>query len=151
MHFECDMSSRILLALSVVAYIACLPWDAFCVRGLCDEWPAWTILLSGWLMLGSPFANFTWLANPVLFASWWFISARETVVSLILSIIALATAASFLLAGDVITNEAGIVRPITGYRIGYWLWLASMALACLAAFLTMRTASGAPQATHHKG
>jgi hypothetical protein len=132
------MGSRILLALSFVVYIACLPWEAFCVRELCHEWPAWTILLSGALLVNSSYANIAWLANPVLFAAWWAIFKRKAAAALVLSFAALALAASFLLAGEVVTNEAGFARPITGYRIGYWLWLASMALACLAALLSTR-------------
>ena len=39
---------------------------------------------------------------------------------------------------SVITNEAGMANPITGLREGYWLWLASMAMAALAAFFAHR-------------
>jgi hypothetical protein len=38
----------------------------------------------------------------------------------------------------VITNEAGMANPVTGLREGYWLWLASMATAAIAAFFARK-------------
>jgi hypothetical protein len=56
--------------------------------------------------------------------------------------------ASFLLAQNVITNEAGIPFPITGYRIGYWLWLGSMATTCVWAFVQLPLLTASRAANH---
>jgi len=42
-------------------------------------------------------------------------------------------AAAFLLMGTVVTNEGGVPSRITGFKIGYWLWLGSMVAAWAAA------------------
>jgi hypothetical protein len=125
-----------LLFLSVAVYIAALLQDeVFCVSGNCGDWPGYAILLFGVLAVGGNLANMAWLANPLLLATWlttWF--GRRT-PSVIVGLAALVLAASFLFAGTVVSNEAGIANPITGLRLGYWLWLASAAIACTAAML----------------
>ncbi len=50
-----------------------------------------------------------------------------------LSLAALAIAASFMLAKTVVSNEGGVPMDIVGYATGYWLWLASMVVALMAA------------------
>lgn len=65
----------------------------------------------------------TWWVNPLLFLSW--ILIRNTEVSDKLSLISTILAASFLLFGSVIDDEAGHCNTITSYKLGYWLWLAS--------------------------
>jgi hypothetical protein len=123
-----------LLALSIGLFAACLPWDAFCVHEVCSDWPSWSILLFGILgmLLGSA-AALTWLANPILLAAWLMIYVGQKVPAAVLSLAALVIGASFLLATTVITNEGGNPSLITGYSIGHWLWLASMAASCVAA------------------
>jgi hypothetical protein len=57
---------------------------------------------------------------------------------LILALVALGLAGSFMFETSVITNEAGMANPVTGLREGYWLWLASMATAAIAAFFARK-------------
>jgi hypothetical protein len=118
-----------LLIISVLLYVVCLPFDAFCVSHQCSNWPAWGILIFGPLGLPSgAVANWTWLANPALFSAWIFQFVGERLVAAILGFIACAIAVSFLFLRDVVTNEGGVPFPITGYRVGYWIWLSSMIL-----------------------
>lgn len=120
--------SRLLLLLSVVLYAACLTQEAFCVDGRCSDWPAWSILLFG--VLGG---HMSWFANPLLFACWlatWF---GRNIAAIVLGLAALGLATVFQFETTIVTNEAGIANPMTGLKEGYWLWLASMVAACIAA------------------
>lgn len=124
---------RTLLALSIAVYLASLFPDSFCIGDSCSDWPGWGILLIGWMaVLFSP-ANATWIANPLVFASWFALFLRFRRLSLALAGVACAVALSFLLFDEVQSSEGGRLRPITGTALGYWLWVVSMALAGLAA------------------
>jgi hypothetical protein len=75
--------------------------------------------------------SWAWLANPILFWAWAALAVGEKISSLAalaLSLVALVIAISFLFQREIMTNEAGILLPITGYRIGYWIWLSSIAV-----------------------
>ena len=121
-------TARVALMLSVILFAASLTQDAFCVSGICSDWPGWSILLFGAL------GHTSWFANPLLGASWIATSFSRRVPALILGVAALALAGSFLFETSVITNEAGMANPVTGLREGYALWLASMVVATVAAF-----------------
>jgi hypothetical protein len=125
-------TARVALMLSVVLFAASLMQDAFCVSGICSDWPGWSILLFG--VLG----HTSWFANPLLGVSWIATLLARRLPALILALAALSLAGSFMFETTVITNEAGMANPITGLREGYWLWLASMALAALAAFFARK-------------
>lgn len=135
-----------LMAPSVVAYVACLGLDSFCVSGSCDGWPGWGVLALGGLTIFAGPANATWLANPLLFSAWGlYLGSRER-AALACSLTALAIAASFMLQTEVLVAESGSLSTITGHAAGYWLWLAGMAAAAaaaLAAMLHRRRATGA--------
>ena len=123
------------LGLSLGVYVACLVPESFCVEGLCGEWPGYGILLFGFLAVPLSWANAAWLANPLLFLAWIATGLGRKTPAVALSVAALVLAASFMLAGTVVTNEAGLPFPITGLRLGYWLWLGSTAIALVAAML----------------
>lgn len=121
--------TRVALVLSVILFAASLTQDAFCVSGICSDWPGWSILLFGALS-----GQASWFANPLLLAAWIAAFFARRMPALILSGAALALGASFMFETTVITNEAGMSNPVTGLRAGYALWLASMAIATVAAF-----------------
>ena len=54
----------------------------------------------------------------------------------------LAIAISFLLMTKVASDESGNLSVITGYRIGYWLWLASTGVAVASALPLSKRAKG---------
>ena len=140
------MARHALLFLSMACYVACLWPDSFCVASSCSDWPGVGILLTGWIMIGASAANATWLANPLLFCAWIALLLGLRLWSLVIGLPALAVAASFMLADTVVTNEGGVANPITGLRIGYWLWLGSMALSCVASLTTAKNSAPAQQA-----
>jgi len=122
-------STRVALVLSVILFAASLTQDAFCVSGICSDWPGWSILLFGAL------GHTSWFANPLLLASWIAALFARRIPALLLSLAALGLGGSFMFETSVITNEAGMANPVTGLREGYWLWLAGMGGAVGAAGL----------------
>jgi len=130
--------ARLLLALSITLYLACLPLNAFCVNDGGNNWPAWGILLFGFFPFGESLANLIWFANPILFTAWACIYLRVETMAKVLSLTSLLTAASFMLMHKVVTSESGTASTITGYRAAYWIWLASMAVAVAAALTSAR-------------
>ena len=117
---------------SVTLFAASLMQEAFCVSGICSDWPGWSILLFGAL------GHTSWFANPLLLASWIAALFARRIPALFLSLAALGLGGSFMFETSVITNEAGMANPVTGLREGYWLWLASMVLAVIAAFFARK-------------
>ena len=131
------------LSVSLLLYLLCLPFDAFCPSGQCSAWPGYGILLFGPLGLFVSFAtNWTWLANPTLFAAWIMHLVGAKIMSAILSLAAFAIAVSFLFQREIMVNEAGLLLPITGYRIGYWIWLSSIAVSCFGSMATIELSAG---------
>ena len=143
MHFRDRPLPLGFLLASAMLYVACLPLESFCVNGSCSDWPGWGLLVFGWLgvVTGHP-SDLTWLANPLLFAAWPLILAQRRRAAISCAVPALTVSVSFFMFGDVVSNEAGIVMPVTGLRAGYWLWIASIGSACFAAVFL--APSGAP-------
>jgi hypothetical protein len=95
--------------------------------------------------------NWTWLANPILFGAWAALVLAAKIrsaalslaaMALALSLLAFAIAISFFFQREIMTNEAGILFPITGYRIGYWIWLSSIAVCCFGCMATIEFSVG---------
>jgi hypothetical protein len=92
-------------------------------------------LVFGWLGLVAYPTNLIWLANPLLFASWLAILQRLRLRAVACSVAAFGLGGAFLLASKVMASESGYPSAVTGYKAGYWLWLASMAIASFASLL----------------
>lgn len=127
--------ARVVLIAAIVVYLACMPLDAFCVGGKCSDWQGWGILVFGWMLLAGSDANIVWVANPALFIAWITILLNQRLAALLFSLGALAIGLAFLWFKNVVTNEGGVISPITGYKAGYWVWLASMGITVLSALL----------------
>ncbi|HTD98059.1 MAG TPA: hypothetical protein VK668_02190 [Mucilaginibacter sp.] len=113
---------------SIVLFAASLTQNVFVVAGT-NEGPGCITLLFGWmglLVLNGP--AFCWIANPLLFFAWWYFIRGKTSLSLILSSGATILAACFLLFDTIIVDEGGGSREITGYCVGYWLWLSAITI-----------------------
>lgn len=127
--------ARAVLIVAIVVYLACMPLDAFCVGGKCSDWQGWGILAFGGMLLASADSNIVWLANPILFLAWIMVLLNRRLVAVLLSLGALVIGLAFLSFKSVVTNEGGIQMPITGYKAGYWVWLASMGVTAVSALL----------------
>jgi hypothetical protein len=126
---------------SVLLYLACLPLPGLCVNHNCGELGI-EIVAIGWL--GLRFINpsnpvpAAWLANPFLLVSWIIIVwQRPTIIARILSGAALLAGALLLFADTIVPSIEGSGDDhVTGYPLGYWLWVTSMLCAFIAAMLT---------------
>lgn len=137
----------LLLATSILLFLAGMPLDAFCTLGTCSEWPSYSLLFLGWIELYIfPKAGYVWLANPAVILAWWYIFKGRKAVATVLSLTGLALCASFLRVPEVLIAELGPPAPLLGYGIGYWLWLASCGAAVLAALLVKPAAGEAAEA-----
>ena len=114
------------LYLSVGLFVISLSREVFCTNNDCSgDWSGLAILFSGTFGFFLSPAGFVWLANPLLFFSWRYIK-RDPKNTLITSIASSILAISFLFFKRIVADEAGSYYHITGYRIGYWLWLTSV-------------------------
>jgi hypothetical protein len=124
----------------MVCYCLSLTQDAFYIDRV--DHNAWSsglwLLLIGWLgaLMGSG-AALTWLANPVLFFSWFLLSGN-TKSAVLAGVAASIIALSFLLFTEVITSEAPTYSTITFYGLGYWLWLSSCLIIAIGATILYR-------------
>jgi hypothetical protein len=108
--------------ISLVLYVLSLflPF-AHGARG--DGVPGWLALIFGWIYLfgESP----AWLANPMLFLTWLFLSMRLPRTAVIFASIAFFSAVPFIF-GPTLTVGWGGVRDRLTPNIGYFLWLGSI-------------------------
>lgn len=120
-----NIARNILLALSIGLYIASLTQPAYCTSARCADSAA--IAFSGLLGFFFSMAGATWLANPLLVAS-WIVAHKNPLASLIISLLATALSLSFLCFSTIMDNESGTSDNIIGVKAGYWLWVTSIGL-----------------------
>ena len=77
--------------------------------------------------------HFSWFANPLLCASWFKRKAPTYGLSFAFAVPAFGLAVSFLLGEKIAVGSAGEYAYRAG--TGYYLWLASIGLAALAAWV----------------
>lgn len=135
--------SRIALVLSIVLYMLCFTQPALCISGNCNGWSPRSMLVLGilnFINLASWGAGIAWLANPLLVLSWWlawyfkYDKARNFGLAALLMALSLLITKGYVLAAD----EGP--TPITGFGIGYWLWVGAIALGAISGLL----GTGAP-------
>lgn len=127
--------------LSIGVYLLSLTQKCYCTTASCGD--SLAVLFSGIIGVFLGGAGLTWLANPVLFAS-WFYHKRAPLGSLICSVVAVLIMISFLFFKRIVADEAGTYKNIVAYKAGYWLWLSSaiiMAICnAISYFSTAKTA-----------
>lgn len=121
-YYNRNRVRKITLIISVVLFAVSLTQKCYCTDHSCADSIA--VLFSGIFGFYLCFANLTWLANPLLIASWILVS-RKIHISIITSLLASIICFSFLLSTKIIDNEGGYYSTITSYKLGYWLWVAS--------------------------
>lgn len=113
------------VTLSVTLFVISLTQDGF-YTGAHNPWPGWNILLTGWLEL--MYLKVNWFANPVLLLAYFFMLIKQYGLAAIASLTSVIFAASFLARKTIVMDT---ISHITGYGIGYWLWLASFIIMLL--------------------
>lgn len=139
--------------MSIALYALSLSQIAFCldpkdIQGnpSNDCYHGWAALVWGWLGLTGGAANLIWLANPVLYFAWLLVPSGIRVLSVPFCVIAVATGGGFVLVTSLRTAGAGDFRnaALLSIETGYWLWLASMGAALVAALLFPRSTLDLP-------
>jgi hypothetical protein len=128
---ETQLLKLTLLGASVLLFAWSLSFDAYYTDGRPDGAPALLTLLTGWL--GVTIGGFSWLANPLLGAAWLCLLLKRDVRAAFAAGAATILASAFFFQSSIVVDEAGTVGRISGVGRGYWLWLASMAIALAAA------------------
>ena len=126
---------RVVLYVSIGLYIASLTQDCYCTTNSCGEkWQGIYITIIGALGGTMSAAALTWYANPKIWVSWVLLK-KHSYKSVFFALAATIVAISFLFFDKVSGNEDGNQVTITGYHLGYWLWVASMLVTLTGSFI----------------
>ena len=115
---------------SVVLFVASLTQPAMHLDGskTGKQWECLLLLFIGWI--GVFDRIYAWLANPTLVVGWMFLLVRWNRCAAATLIFSLGLALSFLRETRWKRDESGSnTSAITGHGVGYWLWVASIAIA----------------------
>jgi len=98
-------------------------------------WIGWEILIFGPLaVFTQPWpVKFPWFANGFLLACWITTAKKQRKNAMKNGAISFLLASSFLTAHTFVNDEGQLILPIKSIDSGYWLWLTSIILACIAA------------------
>lgn len=118
---------KLTIILSTVLLIASLTQDAYYLDDGQDSIGSFGLIafLMGWVMY-CDIRIIPWLANPLLLFSYYLIMKKKIKKAKLIGSIALLCGLSFLFYDKMPLNEAGFQGEITGYGIGYLLWLSSL-------------------------
>jgi hypothetical protein len=133
------MNAKRLRLVSMVLFAACMPITAFHAGNL--AYKSWQVLLIGFLGFGiGNWAGFGWWSNVLLLGSWFVVGTNRKAAALLLTFCALALALPFLTMHEFVAGHAGDMQPLK-IDLGYWTWLASLAMAIAAATQIQRQTS----------
>ena len=125
---------KLFLVSSIILFLLSLTQKSYCTTSTCGD--SIMVFLLGWAAVMSGGAGLSWLANPLLFASW--ITLRKNLkTSMFASVFATLLSLSFLLVDSVPDNEAGQKHQIISYKPGYWLWATSSICMLAGTFVLM--------------
>ena len=114
---------RIFTILSIILLLISFSQKAYCVDGNCGEnWSGLMCFLLGIFSLIFSLSGISWLMNPLMIIS-YAIPLNKIKIKVAFSIAALIFGLSFLLFDEIIKYEAGHYGQITGYAMGYWIWI----------------------------
>jgi hypothetical protein len=118
--------AKITLVISMGLYAVSLTQQCYCVTGACgNHWSGISLMAMGAIGGIMSAAGLTWYANPLIWAAWSLIKNKPK-RAIFFSLLATLLSASFMLATQISDLQPDVTTYITEYRIGYWLWLASM-------------------------
>jgi hypothetical protein len=127
--------AKITLVISVGLYALSLTQQCYCISGACgNHWSGISLVALGAIGGIMSVAGLTWYANPLIWAAWSLIKNKPS-QAFVFSLLATLLSASFLLATSISDVQANVTTYITGYKIGYWLWLASMSTMLVGCFI----------------
>jgi hypothetical protein len=125
--------AHMLQALGLLLFYMCLFQDSFYrSKGYPTEDSAALLVIGYFGLLDGIVA---WFANPALLAAWIYFYLKRFKISLFFSFLAFCLIVSFFFQKTISVNEAGTMAEITGYGLGFWLWLASSVASTVAAII----------------
>ncbi|MEO6287998.1 MAG: hypothetical protein ABIN80_19045 [Dyadobacter sp.] len=113
---------KAVIMISGILFLSSLTQKSYCTTSQCGD--SVMVFLLGWFAMLTGGAGISWIANPLLFASWAMLK-RNNKISVFLSLLATLFAISFLLFDSILANEAGDYQQVISYKSGYWLWVCS--------------------------
>jgi hypothetical protein len=129
MKFNLKHTKIIGLTISILVFILSLTQPAYYIDR--ENYNGWSdsffLLIFGWLGVFYGGAAIAWLANPFIFSAWVLLFTKPK-IALILSVIAVLFAWSFLMFDTIVSSEAPSYSKITEYKSGYWLWVCSISV-----------------------
>jgi len=123
---------RVVIFISLLLLLISFTQVAYCTDDTNANEPcanSLLIFIIGWLG-GCLGASVTWLANPLLILTYFLLTTKPK-FAFITGVWSFVIALSFLFFRDIMVDEAGHFAKITGYGIGYWLWLCSALAAAI--------------------
>jgi hypothetical protein len=115
------MTRYIVIMLSIVVYGFALFTPTIVFDQPDDYYVGIYCLVLGWVGM----TIIPWLANPIFFACLICLWLKSCRIALILGSVAIVLASCTLLYRQMMHDEAGNMRSVTGYGPGFYLWLAS--------------------------
>ncbi len=127
---------QFLLAAAVLFAVSLfLPAITYDVSGTSDSMSGLSLLLMGWFAV---FAGvFGWLANPLFAFGCVAVLLRRKITSIVLLALSLLLAISSvqLFSTGVMKDESGALYPLQFFSAGFYVWLAAIVVALIAAFI----------------
>jgi hypothetical protein len=141
-----NKKQKMILFLSVGIYIISLTQKSYCtIGGTCEYFSGLLNLIFGWFgVFKLHFPAFPWLANPLLFLS-WFLFNKEPKKSLVLNVIVFVLMLSFLFVNKIIVNDGSTYSIVNFYGLGYWLWVLSSFIMLIGNFIHWKNNKYKPQ------
>ncbi len=132
------MKPRLQVLLAAVASFAVslfLPAIAYDVAGTSDSMSGLSLLLMGWFDVFAGVVG--WLANPFFAFGCVAVLLRRKITSIVLLALSLLLAISSvqLFSSGVMKDESGALYPLQHFSAGFYLWLAAIVVALIAAFI----------------
>lgn len=122
----------VVLSISIGLFLLSLFGNGYCTDNSCRN--SFELLLMGGIAMLTGGAAISWLASPLLVASWVLLT-RNKKAAWAFGLAAVICCLFFLRFKVVIDDEAGNYRTITNIGWGYWLWLVSCLTSCIGSLM----------------
>jgi hypothetical protein len=122
-----------------VALVGVLLYAMALVAEVLPGWPGWAVLASGWreslIPRADPRVAFGWLANPLVWASWVLVFRSAYGKAAVLATLATLLGIGVHFGTRLAVNASAAPLPMPRLGPGYWLWVAALGVALLAALI----------------
>jgi hypothetical protein len=122
-----------------VALVGVLLYAMALVAEVLPGWPGWAVLASGWreslIPRADPRVAFGWLANPLVWASWVLVFRCAYGKAAVLATLATLLGIGVHFGSRIVVNGSAAPLPMPHLGPGYWLWVAALSVALLAALI----------------